>query len=208
MKMMKLMNEMAMLKKDQEEKNIELAKLSAQNAEIQAKYESEIEDLKTELQAVIVKDVETTMKLMTKMDMLNNKLEEKDINFANLLAQFVESKAKYESEFETKTELQAVIVKETEAHKNTDDRLSLKLAAEKVAHQQANYHLSAQKKKNAETNGKYELVIADMVMLEGDKKAKLEELTKVQSALAKSQRELQESQQKEKVLRLELEKMR
>jgi len=205
MKMMKLMNEMAMLKKDQEEKNIELAKLSAQNAEIQAKYESEIEDLKTELQAVIVKDVETTMKLMTKMDMLNNKLEEKDINFANLLAQFVESKAKYESEFETKTELQAVIVKETEAHKNTDDRLSLKLAAEKVAHQQANYHLSAQ---NAETNGKYELVIADMVMLEGNKKVMLEELKKTESALSKSQRELQESKQREQALMADAENMR
>ena len=203
--MMKLMNEMAMLKKDQEEKNIELAKLSAQNAEIQAKYESEIEDLKTELQAVIVKDVETTMKLMTKMDMLNNKLEEKDINFANLLAQFVESKAKYESEFETKTELQAVIVKETEAHKNTDDRLSLKLAAEKVAHQQANYHLSAQ---NAESKAKYELVIADMVMLEGNKKVMLEELKKTESALSKSQRELQESKQREQALMADAENMR
>jgi len=205
MKMMKLMNEMAMLKKDQEEKNIELAKLSAQNAEIQAKYESEIEDLKTELQAVIVKDVETTMKLMTKMDMLNNKLEEKDINFANLLAQFVESKAKYESEFETKTELQAVIVKETEAHKHTDDRLSLKLAAEKVAHQQANYHLSAQ---NAESKAKYELVIADMVMLEGNKKVMLEELKKTESALSKSQRELQESKQREQALMADAENMR
>jgi len=205
MKMMKLMNEMAMLKKDQEEKNIELAKLSAQNAEIQAKYESEIEDLKTELQAVIVKDVETTMKLMTKMDMLNNKLEEKDINFANLLAQFVESKAKYESEFETKTELQAVIVKETEAHKNTDDRLSLKLAAEKVAHQQTSDSLSAQ---NAESKAKYELVIADMVMLEGNKKVMLEELKKTESALSKSQRELQESKQREQALMADAENMR
>ena len=203
--MMKLMNEMAMLKKDQEEKNIELAKLSAQNAEIQAKYESEIEDLKTELQAVIVKDVETTMKLMTKMDMLNNKLEEKDINFANLLAQFVESKAKYESEFETKTELQAVIVKETEAHKNTDDRLSLKLAAEKVAHQQTSDSLSAQ---NAESKAKYELVIADMVMLEGNKKVMLEELKKTESALSKSQRELQESKQREQALMADAENMR
>jgi len=203
--MMKLMNEMAMLKKDQEEKNIELAKLSAQNAEIQAKYESEIEDLKTELQAVIVKDVETTMKLMTKMDMLNNKLEEKDINFANLLAQFVESKAKYESEFETKTELQAVIVKETEAHKHTDDRLSLKLAAEKVAHQQTSDSLSAQ---NAESKAKYELVIADMVMLEGNKKVMLEELKKTESALSKSQRELQESKQREQALMADAENMR
>jgi len=55
---MKMMDEMAMLKKDQEEKNIQLAKLSAQNAEIQAKYESKIEALKTKLQAVIVKKME------------------------------------------------------------------------------------------------------------------------------------------------------